>query len=949
MVGRTIMKIFLAGFFLATCSENSPDIQDPPDGEEPIEPAIVRIVPAGGSVSVGEAFQFEAEVEGSDGRVVTWSVDEEEGGLVDSSGLYTAPLEPGSYTVRATLDGDEVVSAEATVVVIEGVAVTVAPEEVELEYGDSAVFAAQVTGTTDTEVVWSVEETDGGTIEPDGVYVAPEQEGVFHVVATSRFDPRRSDRGKVKVRGPVRVEIEPATIELEFDAVAQFQAVVSGTTNHSVQWEVVEAAGGAIDASGVYRAPKQAGLFHVKATSVADPRRSATSTVSVRPPVHVAILPAQVELDVGEQMKFAAVVTNTTDSRVSWEVVESDGGNVEDDGTYYAPGAPGTFHVVATSVADPRRSATATVNVVERTISMDIIPAARRTTFDPGIPGGIPTIRQVHTTLSSLPRNGTGDVTSSINSALRAAAQRFQSTGVIQEVVLPAGTYRFTGTINLDRSGVVLRGEGTSSRLRYDGNQNNPAILVGQSRWTNYGSSHGPWYLTADGTRGSKTIRISAANAQNIQVGDIVAIDEEDDPSFIRLGNGWYGKRQPSADTHGPALRGSGLHRSVGTATEVVGKSVSGSTATLTLRDPLHMNFRQGRYAQVWHMATPRSPFGEVQHVGLEKLYLTGGTIKTNNVSYCWMDELEVDGNPGTRNTGSYNNQGGITGHSIELFHAYRCEVRGSYIHHSRNITQGGGAYLLEIGGYTSETLIEDNIIVYGNKLVVGNMMGGGNVIAYNYVDNARTNSATWQEGAIDLNHLVFSHNALVEGNWTTNMGADTTHGNSGWHVFHRNFATGQNSNPLYGAYPYTSGRADTSFRRAVGVDGYSRETTFIGNVLHAGSGTRVYQVDHTSPQLSAAAIWRIGGAVDGEGSRLDDGTALRLLYRHGNWDSVTGNVVWDNGNSIRTIPHSLYLTSKPAFFGSHKWPWVDPLAPTAQGRVGVLPAKARYEAMGSP
>lgn len=41
------------------------------------------------------------------------------------------------------------------------------------------------------------------------------------------------------------------------------------------------------------------------------------------------------------------------------------------------------------------------------------------------------------------------------------------------------------------------------------------------------------------------------------------------------------------------------------------------------------------------------------------------------------------------------------------------------------------------------------------------------------------------------------------------------------------------------------------------------------------------------------------------------------------------------------TLPNSLYLTSKPAFFGSTRWPWVDPTGTT---KVSDLPAKARYQ-----
>jgi hypothetical protein len=53
-----------------------------------------------------------------------------------------------------------------------------------------------------------------------------------------------------------------------------------------VTWSVVEAAGGTVSAAGLYTAPGAAGSFHVKATSAADPTKSAQAAVivAVQPP-----------------------------------------------------------------------------------------------------------------------------------------------------------------------------------------------------------------------------------------------------------------------------------------------------------------------------------------------------------------------------------------------------------------------------------------------------------------------------------------------------------------------------------------------------------------------------------------------------------------------------------------------------------------------------------------
>jgi len=745
-----------------------------------------------------------------------------------------------------------------------------------------------------------------------------------------------------------RLIVVPDEVTIAVGTEQQFVARYEDGEPASVRWSVLEPGGGEIDPDGKYSAPSTPQIATIVATSTTSSSDSATSKVSVEdaPPakVKVSIRPSSVDLMPGESVQFHAVVEGTDDRRVSWTVLEDGVASIDETGRFTASGSIGPVTVRAMSIVTPSAFAEAVVDV-KSPIDLSILPEDRRTVWNPGIPGGIPRQRQLFTTLSDLPPDGTEDISAPVNAAINEAGAAYLKTGVIQEVVLPEGTFRLTKTLALSRSGVVLRGQGPTSRLRYDGDQNSPAILIGRSRWTDYGNERGPWPLVADGSKGSRKLMIAAEHDSRIQVGDILGIDEEDDPSFVSRGDGWYGKRQMNADTHGPALRGEGLWRSVGTMVEVTGKEATEQGIVLHLRDPLHMNFRSSRHAQIFQIASPRKGFDEVQLSGIESLYLTGGTITTNNVSYCWLDNLEIDGNPGTDNIGAYENPGGIEGHSIELFHAYRCEIRTSYIHHSRRITQGGGSYLITLSGYTSESLIEDNIVVFGNKLIVGNMMGGGNVIAYNYVDNARTNSASWQEGAIDLNHLSFTHSALVEGNWTSNMGADTTHGNAGWHVFHRNFSTGRNSAPIYGAFPY-SRSPDGSFMRAVGIDGFHRESSFIGNVLHTDP-SGVYQIDHSGgPRLNIPTIWRIGGAVDGRGELLDDGTALSLLYRHGNWDSVTGQIVWDPENSNRTIQDSMYLHSKPDFFGSAAWPWVDPTGQSLGDRVKRLPAKDRYDAI---
>jgi Galactose oxidase, central domain len=114
----------------------------------------------------------------------------------------------------------------------------------------------------------------------------------------------------------------------------------------------------------VYTAPQVPGTYHVIATSVADATKSGSATVTV-PPVAISIFPTMDTLGPDGLRTFVAPVTGTNNTAVTWNITEgAAGGTIDANGNYVAPGGQGTFHVVATSVADPTKSAQATVTVV---------------------------------------------------------------------------------------------------------------------------------------------------------------------------------------------------------------------------------------------------------------------------------------------------------------------------------------------------------------------------------------------------------------------------------------------------------------------------------------------------------------------------------------------------------------------------------------------------------
>lgn len=80
----------------------------------------------------------------------------------------------------------------------------------------------------------------------------------------------------------VTVTIDPRSAALSTGGTKAFTCKVTGTSNPTVSWTVQEGpAGGAVSASGLYTAPSVEGVYHVVATSHADPSARDTATLTV--------------------------------------------------------------------------------------------------------------------------------------------------------------------------------------------------------------------------------------------------------------------------------------------------------------------------------------------------------------------------------------------------------------------------------------------------------------------------------------------------------------------------------------------------------------------------------------------------------------------------------------------------------------------------------------------
>ena len=129
-------------------------------------------------------------------------------------------------------------------------------------------------------VTWSVREgVTGGTIDSNGLYTAPSAQGTFHIVATSKADPKSTGTAFVEVP-PITVSIGPSG-PLRIGGQRQFNGFVTAA-DQRVTWQLQEgAAAGTITPDGLYTAPNTPGTFHLIATSVFNPAVSSSAILKI--------------------------------------------------------------------------------------------------------------------------------------------------------------------------------------------------------------------------------------------------------------------------------------------------------------------------------------------------------------------------------------------------------------------------------------------------------------------------------------------------------------------------------------------------------------------------------------------------------------------------------------------------------------------------------------------
>jgi hypothetical protein len=409
-------------------------------------PVKVDVTPATLTLISADTKQFTATVThaptGKD--AVTWSVTG--GGTVSSSGVYSAPAKvttDTAVTLTATSTFDNTKSASATIA-LKAPVVTVSPGEVTLEAGGAHLqFTAAVANVPagQSAVNWYLNGV--GILSLGGLYITPDLVAdtvTATIQAVPTFDDSKVGKATVTMH-PVAVALLPKAASLFATGTQQFTATVANHVNKSVTWAAsgiacAGAACGTVDANGLYSAPSSVTselTVSVVAASVADSSRADTGTITLKP-ITVTASPKTVSVQIGTTKQFSATVQGSSNANVTWSVSGSGCsgntcGTIDASGLYTAPTTipvPPAVTITATSVADPARSDTLTVTVIND-------PQAKLHGAYAFIYTGWDMNGKVQDAIGSMVADGNGHLTglidmNGVNTAYRIISQTFTGT-----------------------------------------------------------------------------------------------------------------------------------------------------------------------------------------------------------------------------------------------------------------------------------------------------------------------------------------------------------------------------------------------------------------------------------------------------------------------------------------------------------------------------------------
>jgi len=549
----------------------------------------------------------------------------------------------------------------------------------------------------------------------------------------------------------------------------------------------------------------------------------------------------------------------------------------------------------------------------------EIIPADRRIDWSQaGIPGGIPNRTTICATFNP------GATAAQINKAIATC-----NNGV---VYLNAGTYTLSSGITfVGTSNVTLRGAGPDQTiLKFTGTDGcgglyaNICIGGSSNVWSGNVPSTNIRNWTAGYAKG--TTKVTLDSTAGLTVGTIIILDQLNDTA--NTGGVIV------SDTLGTFSLEGGAPGRTNRAQQQFVQVIAINENQVAISPGIYMpNWRASQQPQVWWWGDSSAT---AVMDGVENLTLDHTNApETSGIAFSNAYKVWV------KNVKSLNPKR----NHVWMQQAARIEVRDSYFYGTKNAASQ--SYGVE-SFTTSDDLVVNNIFHHvTTPLMTG--PSSGSVFAYNYLIDMYYTIATWMMAGIVGGHHAGTGMNLFEGNVGNQFLMDLYHGTGNLATLFRNQLMGTEPNK-------TQGNTEV-----INIWGYNRFVNIVGNVLGTSRYHTVYEDSMTpsgttgNPERSIYLLGYAGVLEQIYTGLAYDPLVVSGLLRWGNYDYATNQTRWNPAEipagvvvpTTQTLLPSLFLSSRPSWWGTMPWPAIGPDVAGGQDPAGYaykIPAQVCYD-----
>jgi len=289
----------------------------------------------------------------------------------------------------------------------------------------------------------------------------------------------------------ISVTVTPGSATVAGGTSRQLTAVVHGSDNQQIRWNTTA---GTITSGGLFTAPSAVERNMdaiVTATSVADTKATARSTIVVTPNagITVSVSPASATVASGAAQQLTAAVHGSSNTQVRWSTTA---GTISTSGLFTAPTVTGTTTaiVTATSAASSGATATSTISVTSGASTTLAISSS-----------GLPSATKGSSYYAGLSATGGSQpYTWSMTTGSLPSGVTFGATGLLSGTPSATGSFSFTAKVTDSAShtataSLALAVAAVNTTGTFDGPAELPRVYV-QSALANSPAAGKTWSVS---------------------------------------------------------------------------------------------------------------------------------------------------------------------------------------------------------------------------------------------------------------------------------------------------------------------------------------------------------------------------------------------------------------------------------------------------------------------